>query len=82
MKPAVSKGHNYNGEIICFEGLWLTLNLESNEYMTNFADAYGIKLIIHEPGTFPFPSEEGITINPNYETTIGLRMVCITLLFL
>ncbi|KAJ8317417.1 hypothetical protein KUTeg_005321 [Tegillarca granosa] len=59
-------------------GLWLTLNLESDEYMTNFADAYGIKLIIHEPGTFPFPAEEGITINPNFETTIGLRMASTT----
>ena len=38
-------------------------------------DATGLRLVIHEPGTLPFPEEEGFTLNPNYETTIGMRMV-------
>lgn len=38
-------------------------------------DAFGLRLVIHEPGTFPFPEEEGFTLNPRYETTIGMRLV-------
>ena len=38
-------------------------------------DAFGLRLVIHEPGTFPFPEEEGFTLNPMYETTIGMRLV-------
>lgn len=38
-------------------------------------DAPGIRLVIHQRGTLPFPEEEGITLNPNYETSIGMRMV-------
>eukprot|EP00105_Crassostrea_gigas_P041363 XP_019925511.1 PREDICTED: degenerin mec-10-like [Crassostrea gigas] len=37
-------------------------------------DAPGIRLVIHQRGTLPFPEEEGITLNPNYETSIGMRM--------
>uniref|UniRef100_K1QGN9 Uncharacterized protein C1orf83 n=1 Tax=Magallana gigas TaxID=29159 RepID=K1QGN9_MAGGI len=42
-------------------------------------DAPGIRLVIHQRGTLPFPEEEGITLNPNYETSIGMRMACLKL---
>ena len=56
-------------------GLRLVLNIETKEYIQNYMDATGLRLVIHEPGTLPFPEEEGFTLNPNYETTIGMRMV-------
>lgn len=58
-------------------GLRLVLNIETKEYIENYMDAPGIRLVIHQRGTLPFPEEEGITLNPNYETSIGMRMVCI-----
>lgn len=45
-------------------------------------DAFGLRLVIHEPGTFPFPEEEGFTLNPRYETTIGMRLVSFDIFFL
>ncbi|XP_021361147.1 amiloride-sensitive sodium channel subunit beta-2-like [Mizuhopecten yessoensis] len=56
-------------------GLWLTLNLEILEYITSFVIGYGVKLLIHQPGTVVFPTVEGIVLSPGHETTIALRMV-------
>ncbi|KAJ8306324.1 hypothetical protein KUTeg_016869 [Tegillarca granosa] len=56
-------------------GLWLTLNLEVPEYIKNYASGYGIKLVIHEPETYAFPSDEGMIISSGQETIIGLRMI-------
>ncbi|XP_033756107.1 FMRFamide-activated amiloride-sensitive sodium channel-like [Pecten maximus] len=56
-------------------GLWLTLNLEILEYITSFVTGYGIKLLIHQPGTVVFPTLEGIVLSPGHETSIALRMV-------
>lgn len=53
----------------------MNLNIETNEYVADYMDAFGLRLVIHEPGTFPFPEEEGFTLNPRYETTIGMRLV-------
>ena len=53
----------------------MTLNLEMDEYIKNFASGYGIRVVFHDPGTYPLPAEEGMTLSPGYETSIGLRMV-------
>ncbi|XP_061175624.1 FMRFamide-activated amiloride-sensitive sodium channel-like [Saccostrea echinata] len=58
-------------------GLRMTLNIETSEYINNYMDASGVRLVIHEPGTLPFPEDEGFTLNPSYETTIGMRMLSI-----
>jgi hypothetical protein len=53
----------------------MTLNIETKEYLEDYVDAFGMRLVIHEPGTFPFPEEEGFTLNPHYETTISMKLV-------
>lgn len=58
------------------------MNIETNEYVADYMDAFGLRLVIHEPGTFPFPEEEGFTLNPRYETTIGMRLVSFDIFFL
>ena len=58
-----------------FSGIKLTLNLEMDEYIKNFASGYGIRIVFHEPGTFPLPADEGMTLSPGFETSIGLRLV-------
>jgi hypothetical protein len=56
-------------------GIKLRLNLEVGEYIQNFASGYGVRMVFHEPGTFPMPAEEGLTLSPGFETMIGLRVV-------
>ena len=53
----------------------MTLNLEIDEYVSSFSTGYGIRLVLHEPGTYPLPTDEGITLGPGTETNIGLKMV-------
>lgn len=60
----------------------MNLNIETNEYVADYMDAFGLRLVIHEPGTFPFPEEEGFTLNPRYETTIGMRLVSFDIFFI
>lgn len=66
-------------KMFLWTGLRLTLNIERKEYLEDYVDAFGMRLVIHEPGTFPFPEEEGFTLNPSYETTIGMKLVSIKL---
>ena len=56
-------------------GIKLVINLEVDEYISNFTSGYGIRLVFHEPGTFPLPAQEGVTLSPGVETSIGIRMV-------
>ncbi|XP_060588552.1 degenerin unc-8-like [Ruditapes philippinarum] len=59
-------------------GIKMTLNLEIDEYVSNFSTGYGVRLLLHEPGTYPLPTDEGITLGPGTETNIGLKMVRIS----
>ncbi|KAK3580991.1 hypothetical protein CHS0354_007025, partial [Potamilus streckersoni] len=59
-------------------GLTLTLNLQNWEFLEGVSQGYGARLVVHEPGTIPFPSTEGIFISSSFETNIGLRMVAVS----
>lgn len=59
-------------------GLKMILQVEKFEQAENFLDGSGVRLVIHEPGTLPFPEEEGFTLSPGYETSIGMKMVALT----
>jgi len=39
------------------------------------SSGYGVRMVIHEKGTLPRPQNEGLTLNTEYETNIGLRMM-------
>ncbi|XP_060072201.1 degenerin mec-10-like [Ylistrum balloti] len=54
-------------------GLQVILNLEVSEYITPLSSAYGIKMVVHQPQTVPFPSVEGLTLSSRQETTMSLR---------
>lgn len=51
------------------------LFLEVNEYLKGLTTGYGARVHVHEPGTYPYPAEEGLYIPASMETDIGLRMV-------
>nr|XP_019920401.2 amiloride-sensitive sodium channel subunit alpha [Crassostrea gigas] len=59
-------------------GLQMILQVEKFEQEENFLDGSGVRLVIHEPGTLPFPEEEGFTLSPGYETSIGMKMVALS----
>lgn len=54
----------------------MILQLEKFEHIEHYVDGSGFRLVLHEPGTFPFPVAEGFTLSAGYETTIGMKMVC------
>ncbi|KAK3580988.1 hypothetical protein CHS0354_007022 [Potamilus streckersoni] len=56
-------------------GFTLTLNLQNWEFLESVSEGYGARLVIHQPGTIPLPSSEGIFISSSFETNIGIRMV-------
>ncbi|KAL3869753.1 hypothetical protein ACJMK2_042394, partial [Sinanodonta woodiana] len=56
----------------------LTLNLQNWEILEGVSEGYGARLVVHEPGTIPFTSSEGIFISSSFETNIGLRMVAVS----
>jgi hypothetical protein len=53
----------------------LTINLENHEAIEGLTEGYGMRMVVHEPKSFPLPLEEGMTISGGYETSIGLKMV-------
>ncbi|KAL3869719.1 hypothetical protein ACJMK2_042368 [Sinanodonta woodiana] len=57
------------------QGITLMLNLEVDEYIKSLSTGYGVRMVIHKSGTYPFPTEEGFTLDPGREINIGLRMV-------
>ncbi|XP_060082503.1 amiloride-sensitive sodium channel subunit beta-2-like [Ylistrum balloti] len=59
-------------------GFQMTLNLETHEAIPHLTYGYGARLVIHQHGNFPLPAEEGITLSPGYETSLGVRMTKIS----
>ncbi|XP_048762516.1 degenerin mec-10-like isoform X1 [Ostrea edulis] len=59
-------------------GLSLILYTENDEYLNGISQGHGMRLLIHEQGTFPMPNDEGILISSSFETNIGLRLTDIT----
>ena len=48
---------------------------QNEEFLSGISEGYGMRLQIHEQGTFPMPDQEGIFISSSFETHIGLRLV-------
>ena len=53
----------------------MILFLQTNEFLEGLTSGYGIKLVIHYPGTKPLPDDEGLFISAATETNIGLVQV-------
>jgi len=56
-------------------GISLVFNVERQEYFHESSSGYGVRMVVHEKGTLPLPQNEGLTLNTEYETNIGLRMM-------
>lgn len=56
-------------------GLKLILNIEQYEYMPGPHEAAGVKILLHEPGEFPFISELGKALQIGTHTFVGVQML-------
>ncbi|XP_052253065.1 amiloride-sensitive sodium channel subunit gamma-like [Dreissena polymorpha] len=60
---------NYPGPLM---GLTLELNIEQDDYIPALAQDAGVKIVIHERGTYPIPEDAGLSLPPGMKTSIGL----------
>ncbi|KAH3701060.1 hypothetical protein DPMN_076043 [Dreissena polymorpha] len=56
-------------------GLTLELNIEQDDYIPALAQDAGVKIVIHERGTYPIPEDAGLSLPPGMKTSIGLDKV-------
>ena len=59
-------------------GLALELNAQQAEYMDGITTTAGFKVVIHDPKVMPFPEDQGISISPGFESSVGIRVVSIS----
>jgi hypothetical protein len=52
--------------------LSLILNIESNNYIPVLSSSIGVRVIIHEQGTYPFPATEGFSVPVGFQTDVGI----------
>lgn len=61
--------------IFFLPGLTLEFNIQQSEYISALAPDAGIRVSIHERGTYPFPEDDGFTISPGSASSVALRQV-------
>ncbi|XP_070574558.1 uncharacterized protein [Ptychodera flava] len=54
-------------------GLKLTLFIEQDEYIPLYGTEAGVRVLIHAPDITPFPEDNGFTVTPGTQTSIGIR---------
>lgn len=60
-------------------GLQLVLNIHQAEYVKDYGDVAGAKVVIQHQNTMPFPEDDGITVRPHHASSVGVRKVVIAL---
>ncbi|CAC5423529.1 SCNN1B [Mytilus coruscus] len=58
-------------------GMTLTINLENHEAIEKMTEGFGLRLALHEVGSFPLPLEKGMTISGGFETSLALKLTTI-----
>ncbi|XP_046358012.2 degenerin mec-10-like isoform X2 [Haliotis rufescens] len=56
-------------------GLSMVINLESEDFIDTFKTGYGLRVVIHDNGTRPFPGTEGFTVSAGSESSIAMKLV-------
>ncbi|XP_048735212.2 degenerin unc-8-like [Ostrea edulis] len=59
-------------------GLTLEFNIQQAEYISALAPDAGIRVSIHERGTYPFPEDDGFTIAPGFASSVALKRVYVS----
>ena len=56
-------------------GLVLQLYVEEDEYIGALSHTEGVRVVVHEQGTMPFPDEDGFNVAPGTATSVSLTKV-------
>ncbi|XP_060066508.1 acid-sensing ion channel 1-like [Ylistrum balloti] len=59
-------------------GLVMEFNIEQSEYVESLAPEAGVRVLVHQRGTFPVPDDDGFYIAPGFVTSVGIHEVRIT----
>ncbi|XP_070543786.1 amiloride-sensitive sodium channel subunit gamma-2-like [Ptychodera flava] len=59
-------------------GLSLQLFIEQGEYLVDYTEIAGVRIVIHDRDKMPFPEDTGYTVPPGDSTSLGVRRVEIT----
>ncbi|XP_069137183.1 amiloride-sensitive sodium channel subunit beta-2-like [Argopecten irradians] len=59
-------------------GLVLEFNVEQDEYVEALAPEAGLRVHVHERGSYPIPDDDGFYIAPGFLTSVGLQEIRIT----
>ena len=53
----------------------MTLDINTDEYLSLMTPDVGVRLVIHHPNTVPFPEDEGVNLLPAFISSIGVTKV-------
>ncbi|OAF70491.1 hypothetical protein A3Q56_01737, partial [Intoshia linei] len=59
-------------------GLKLTLFIDQREYISQFVQAAGAKVLIHSQKIMPFPEDEGYSVQPGSLTSLAIKKTSIS----
>ncbi|XP_021348423.1 acid-sensing ion channel 1-like isoform X2 [Mizuhopecten yessoensis] len=59
-------------------GLVMEFNIEQGEYVESLAPEAGVRVLVHERGTFPIPDDDGFYIAPGFVSSVGIQEIQIT----
>ena len=62
-------------DFISVSGLTLRIYVQSIEYVPSLSSALGIKMVIHNQSSMPFPENEGIVVKSGSLTQVGIKPV-------
>lgn len=69
-----------NRAVEMFTGLSLIFNIMQDEYISDFTEGAGIRVVVHDQREMPFPENNGIAVNPGHLTYIGATAVSLSLI--
>ena len=49
--------------------------VEQVNYLTSVSDTAGLRLVVHDQRSMPFPEDDGISIGPGTKTFVGFKRV-------
>ena len=53
----------------------MRLMVEQLNYLTSVSDSAGVRLVVHDQRSMPFPEDDGISIGPGTKTFVGFKRV-------
>ena len=53
--------------------LWL--NIEQWDYVPWLTDGAGAVVAVHDPGTYPAPEDQGVSLQPGWQTDVAVTLV-------